>query len=147
MDRPAAFRARFHTDKAIPSRRVRQIIFEVPEEEGIAALSMLNRQGDVWCAIALLEHTPSPEPAKPEEPKLIEVRREYPLSSKVAMTCQEDTFAEFLSHQYKCDDNPAEFVRGYCQVLSRSEIQPGTDAARRWSMLKEKYDEWRRGWR
>jgi hypothetical protein len=84
-----------------------------------------------------------------EKPK---EKRDYSLPQRVAMVCNEPAFARFLEEQedgtegfITNSDQIAMRVREICHVNSRSEILPGTEAARKWDELHGKYLGWQRG--
>lgn len=71
-------------------------------------------------------------------------------AEQAGIRCNEPDFLRFLNHS--CGDqsasiNSAEsaatFVRGYCNVISRSDIKPGTEFGDRWTKLSDKYDSWK----
>jgi hypothetical protein len=145
--------ATFFKFDAVHSKGVYRLTFEIPAHganEAVQALGGLPDPGAVkTVAIALLSLVPNPPRAPVEEPKQIEApRREYPLSSRVAMTCQEQSFKEFLRQRFhdQFNGDPAEFVRWYCDVGSRAEIKPGTDAEGLWNKLHVQYENYQRGW-
>lgn len=73
-----------------------------------------------------------------------------PLSSRVAMTCAEKSFAPFLRsfdpdgfgavEASGCKEPVAQYVREYCGVTSRSDIRPGTPAAALWDTICVEYE-------
>jgi hypothetical protein len=58
-------------------------------------------------------------------------------SAQAGIRCGEPQFWEFAD--VKDADGAARFVRGFCRVASRSEIAPGTEAARLWMHLERDY--------
>jgi hypothetical protein len=96
--------------------------------------------------MALVEIGDDEKPVeKPKE------KRDYSLPQRVAMVCNEPAFEKFLCETEFEDrfmpdkDQVATHVRYLCGVDSRSEILPGTEAARKWDELHGKYLGWQRG--
>jgi hypothetical protein len=80
--------------------------------------------------------------------------KQYSLPQRVAMTCNEPAFCKFVTTEIAgfserdtvmTPDEAAVYVRAHCLVTSRSEILPGTEAAKRWDELSGKYEGWKRG--
>lgn len=149
----AAIRATFADFRLVKGRKCAQLVFELPLEAADAALDTLGGlprpDVDRWCAIARLAEGAKPEraatPAK--EPT---TRAAPSLSQRVAMRCQEPQFRVFLARD--CRDihmldteMAADDVRDFCGVKSRSEILPGTEAARKWEALEAEFFTWRAG--
>lgn len=89
---------------------------------------------------------------KPVEQATPAKRKEYSLPQRVAMTCNEPGFVVFVRDGLGVRglrpvdaDMAAQFVRSHCNVASRSEILPGTEAARKWDELSGRYEGWKRG--
>lgn len=164
MTKPAAFSADYVDLRFVKSRKVAQIIVELPIEQAtafVAAFGAPDPSTGVPVAIARLDATkvaaPPTTPAqgaperdtKPKEP------RRWPELSPAAQAgirCGEPAFMQFLLERYPAqvkaaqepnrfqgDDVPANCVRAICEVASRSEILPDTKAAYRWAMLDDEY--------
>jgi hypothetical protein len=81
-------------------------------------------------------------------------RREMSLPQRVGMLCNDSSFQEwavdFAARRGMSFGNPpagplrrdavASIVRTVCGVQSRSEIQPGTEAAKRWSAILDDFE-------
>jgi hypothetical protein len=73
--------------------------------------------------------------------------KQYSLPQRVGMRCSDLRFRKFLVEQDNNEanyiaydtDRAADSVRVHCGVKSRSEIQPGTEAARKWDALEAKF--------
>ena len=69
-------------------------------------------------------------------------------ASVCAITCQEGAFAKFLREEKdaldSCDNSQAvaAYVRGYCGVESRKELNEPGDKQDRWLKLKAEYEAW-----
>jgi hypothetical protein len=167
MTKAAAFRAEFSDWKLIRTRKVVQIVLEVPVELSGEAYEVLGGMPDpsksVWCAVARLkggdvsegrqaeailgsgvsgrthETSPAPSPAQPGRAKS---------PAQVAgYLCKLPPFWKFLREEcgrhYAIDeDGAAEAVREICGVEHRSEIIHGTDAALYWHDLRSKFRVW-----
>ena len=75
-------------------------------------------------------------------------KRQMKVSNFCAMTCQEGAFIKFIG---EISDVPIEdaqgatnFVRGYCVIESRRELDTNPEANQRWQELRERYDAWLR---
>ncbi len=93
------------------------------------------------------------EPAP--QPKAERVRRKFdelPLPQQVAIRCQDKQFIQFVKETYAGysvishgdSDNAGIvlWVKTVCVVSSRSEIVPGTKAARMWYGIMDDFDQW-----
>ena len=89
-----AIRAAFSDFKTIKTRKVAQLIFEVPIEQSMDALNSLGGvpqfDSEQWVGIA-----PITAEAKPEKPK--KRFNEMPLSQQAAIMCGDQQFVEFLA--------------------------------------------------
>jgi hypothetical protein len=157
MTKAAAFRAEFSDWKLIRTRKVVQIVLEVPVELSGEAYEVLGGMPDpsksIWCAVARLkggdvadteggsqiDTSPAPSPAQPGRAKS---------PAQVAgYLCKLPPFWKFLREEcgrhYAIDeDGAAEAVREICGVEHRSEIIHGTDAALYWHDLRSKFRVW-----
>lgn len=155
--------------KLIRTRDVVQIVIEVPREKAdtaLAALGGLPKPGaEQWVALAPLnpaavEHDRRSQAQPPAEPL---ERKPLSLASKVAITCGELSFANFLrigAHAQRWASwqdhaagwqKPASYadvaalvVRDLCGVTSRSEITAGSGAEGVWRSLEADYHHWQR---
>ncbi|GAA0235721.1 hypothetical protein LNAOJCKE_0903 [Methylorubrum aminovorans] len=135
-----------------------RVVIDVDPAEVPKALAGLNKPG-IPLAIARLtnqaavEHDRSRMAEEPADP-LPAHKLPTPLSSRVAMTCNESSFRDFLSAfdtdgfsavvQSGCVEPVKQYVRDFCDVNSRAEIKPGTPAAQRWETLRAEYEFWQR---
>lgn len=157
MTAPAAIYGDFCTIKHVPTRKVYQLIIEVPVEAAQAVIDTLGLPMDTGIPVALarLKAAPAPEPTKE--------RRQFselPYAQQAAMRCQEADFARFLKamkpklwsdiHYGRMvlpDVACAQAVRAICLVESRSRIEAGTIAGGLWEALEAEYYAWQRGMR
>ncbi len=152
MTAPAAFKATYADLKLIKGRKTAQFVFEVPIELADEAMKVLGGvprpDAETWVGIALLR----PEKAALPEPVPYKERRAFsdlPLPQQVALRCNDKQFWEFVNHQAFGDGASAEtvavYVRKYCEVNSRSEIRPGSYAAKKWKQLDDAFWFFKRG--
>jgi hypothetical protein len=158
MTDKAAISGTYSDFKIIRSRKVAQLIIEVPIEQAqtlITALGLPNPASETWVAVARLQ---SPQEAHTEPSKdrhgssrTQPVHRpfeELPLSQQAALACQDMEFREFLREYYEPNamdaDDAAGAVRDWCSVDSRSQILPGTDAGNAWGRLYNRFLRWKK---
>lgn len=69
-----------------------------------------------------------------------------PLSQQAGIRCEDNAFKGFMIHKFPSMaaiyDNPAEFVREYCSVNSRSELDKDEIAGFQWQQLEADYQSW-----
>jgi hypothetical protein len=166
MTDAAAFQATVHGFRTVPTRGVVSITIEAPIEQH-ARIAEIAEHG-AWVAVARLEQ-PKGGDANTERPKLSPrldnaqpspsrdsnstaagaKLKVYTLPQRVAMVCNEPAFWRFLQeingwggHDLVTEQKAIELVREYCGVSSRSQILPGTEAAKRWDELHARYLLW-----
>jgi hypothetical protein len=139
MSKPAAFSATYSDFKLVKTRKVAQLVFEVPLEAVDAALSVVGGMPDPgaerWFGIAPLKE----EAAK--APKEKKHWRDMPAAQQAAIRCNEPIFRAFLSTKgYDAANNEeaAEAVRDWFGVKSRTEIAPEA-----WRELDGEYLAWK----
>ena len=153
MKPPAAFRASYSDWKLIRTRKVVQIVLEVPVEEADAAYQVLggmpNPAESFWCAVARLQ----PDAAKPAKKK--PEWHELKPSAQISIRCGETAFRAFLAETFPLawgrhfdqDWSPIEkaivFVREHCGVTSRADINSDNpQALDAWERLEWDYHAW-----
>lgn len=158
MTEAAAFRATYSDWKLIRTRKVVQIVLEVPVELAGEAYNVLggmpNSGEEIWCAVARLDLTgkESAEKTQPA-PKDETVRARKPVAADKRLTQQagicagDPVFQEFLYEQNnissKDEETTAMWIRGACGVESRAEIIPGTQAAKLWDEIYGEFLAWK----
>jgi hypothetical protein len=139
-DQPAAIQATFSDVKLIRSRKVCQIILEIPLEQADAALSTLGGipqpHSERWVALARLNGH-APEPKSDKEKQRWENLK---LSMQAGIRCEEKAFQRFLGVELAV--NAADEVRQICGVDSRSGLNDNPAAAERWRDLDRSYQAW-----
>lgn len=172
MADPAAFSATYSDWRLIRSRKVVQIVLEVPLEAADRAYEVLggmpNPAAETWCGVARInpqregsaiaaptahdtDHTepsqPAPVPTTPARASRPFI--EMPYSEQAGMLCNDMSFRKFLrekAHQYNANnaETAKQAVRRYCTVESLTEILPSTEAENRWNLLVSAYRAWER---
>lgn len=157
-----AILATYSDFRLVKSRKVLQIVMEVPIEQATDALNKLgfpDPSGSVWCGIVVLDKqtsrpplpdatTAAPQsgeetaaPSKPRRPF-----HEMPLSAQAGMRRKEPLFWQYLRDNRGFDvdgeDDARDFIRDLCGVTSCSEILPNTRAAGYWLSLERSYQQW-----
>ena len=167
MKPPAAFRASYSDWKLIRTRKIVQIVLEVPVEEADVAYQVLggmpNPAESFWCAVARLQPedfkpqaSPVPLPDKPagRAKRSWEELKPQPRSASVAASnSSEHSCAKhfltrgtgsiirmMISRQSKW---PSYFVREHCGVHSRADINSDNpQALDAWQRLEWDYRAW-----
>lgn len=163
MTNAAIISGELTTMRHVPTRKVYQLIVEIPAEAAAAAFAALGTPGAVdQISVAVARLVDRREPAAPS---LIEKPRtpfaELPLSQQAAMRCAEPEFQRFLHERQGAggvlhlrgdiSDEVAAHVRFLCGVDSRSDIGKGpndrstNDSGFKWRALDAEYYAWQRG--
>jgi hypothetical protein len=172
-EKQAAIIATYSDLKIVKTRGVIQLVFEADlsnQEEVLSVMGGLPVFGkERYFAIAPLVETVIAQmklrdEAKADQDKLklenqdtekpeqeTTLRRQLKMSSRIALVCKEQLFHRFVEAQPGVakpvgELQAAGYVRRYCDVGSRSEIKPGTDAAELAEQLLNEYAAWRAGW-
>ena|SRR5581483_1265781 len=139
MNSAAAIRGTFADFRLIKGRKVAQLVVELPIEEADGALATLGGlprpDREAWVALARLNVTS----VKPTPTKLAMI---------AGMRCEDPIFQRFLIEELGVDapqdgDTAAEFVRRYCRVDSRKQLNLDPDAMDRWRDLDGKFIAWK----
>jgi hypothetical protein len=142
MSHPAAFRATYSDLKFIKTRKIAQIVLEMPLEQAsdfIAAFGAPNPAEEKWVAVArLVDKTPE-EPRQEHEHKNWHALK---LSAQAAIRCDDPLFWQFLVVSDK--KQAVEKVRWACEVKSRAELDRDVSAGSKWEELDEQFIEWKR---
>lgn len=92
---------------------------------------------DEWPVIKASD-VPSDDTAHHKSRRKLE---DLPLSQQIAIRCQDILFQQYVSDEYGRTD-VVEWVRNVCGVKSRSEIKPGTPAAKEWHTIHSDFQTW-----
>ena len=96
-----------------------------------------------------------PGPVSSNEPARVSKSwDELPITSRIAIRCNEVAFQKFLQEEYRGawnlmnegtdTERAAVFVRFKCDVQSRRDIRPGTGSFVNWMALEDQYQAWLR---
>jgi hypothetical protein len=159
-DQPAAIQATFSDVKIIRSRKVCQLVLEIPLEQADAALATLGGipqpQSDCWVAVARLNGVPY-RPTEPvhirgvPEPNPDKEKRRWDdlkLSIQAGIRCEEKAFRTFLTEtetsafEARSVEDAERMVRERCEVDSRKELNLDPEAASRWKDIERSYQAW-----
>ena len=152
MTNTAAFSGSYCDMRFVKSRKVAQIVVEIPIEQAaafVAAFGAPDPAKECPVALARLVAEPKQEASK---------RRfgELPASQQAAMRCNEVGFQKFIVQRLRDAKRPipddesdadraARYVREWCCVDSRSHIKAGRFTGDRWKELDDAYFGWQRG--
>lgn len=153
MSAPAVISGDFSTFRHVQGRKVLQLVIEIPAEQAADVFSTFGYPGSgnpIPVAVARLNPTVSqPETVQKEKRTFSHL----PFPQQAALRCQEpefwrwmnDTLAETFNNRVEGMEQAVSVVRQLCGVESRSEIKPGTEAARTWEGIEAEYYAWQRG--
>lgn len=147
-----AFQATYSDFKLVKTRKVVQIVLEVPVEHANIVLDVLGGMPDPskesWVGVALIR----PDAAKPQpavQPRLAVAKRDWrdvPPSQQAGIRCDEPVFAAFLKENYPDEwhesQEAAECVRLICAVESRSMLNEGAHRVI-WTQLNSQFEAWK----
>jgi hypothetical protein len=148
-----AFRATYSDFKLVKTRKVVQIVLEVPVEQANIVLDVLGGMPDpsreTWVGVAPL----SPSAAKPQpvdQPRPAGAKRDWrdiPPSQQAGIRCEEPIFEQFLKEERKDDwaeaQNARDAVCLICGVSSRSELVSNQKARVIWKQLDDQFQAWK----
>lgn len=137
-DAPAAIKGCFADFKTVKTRKLCQLVIEIPIEEADAALAALGGvprpDAERWVAVARLDFEKAP--VATADPKERRPFHELPMSQQAGIMAEDYNFQKFMRAENNIEC--ASLIRTYCQVDSRSKIVPESKAAERWiSLLRE----------
>lgn len=142
MTKPAAFRATYSDLRFIKTRKVAQIVLEMPLEQAdafLAAFGTPNPAEEKWCAVArLVDHPAEEAQPEPDHHGWHELRP----SAQAAIRCDDPLFWRFIMVNTK--ERAVAAVREACGVKSRSELDKRHDARVLWEHLDGQFIEWKR---
>ena len=139
----AAFKATYSDLRFVKSRKVAQIVLELPLEQAdgfIQAFGTPNPASETWCAIARLAIAQDKTP--PQKIHKTKSWDELRLSQQAAIRCSDEMYRHWLCVD---DEESAKAqVRKACQVDSRAELDTDPDAAGRWHEMEAEFATWKR---
>jgi hypothetical protein len=153
---PSAFSATYSDLKLIRTRKVLQLVFEIPLEQAEMALKILggmpNPAAEIWCAVARLDmnEAVATEGRSANAPAAaLSLMPEKILAQRAGMLCNSVLFWKFIEHISgylpSNEEDAAGYVRKYCCVNSRSSIIAGTPAGDHFEELLNRYAGWKAG--
>lgn len=160
MSQAAAFQATYSDWKLIRTRKVVQIVLEVPVEQAGLAYEVLGgmprTDSEIWCAVARLQQKESaaqPRPSSSDNAPHAggahsKSWHEMTPAQQAGLLCNDPAFANFLRGAFPAlwtgAADCAVIVRKLCQVNSRSELNLDNEAAMKWRGLVSDYRAWMR---
>lgn len=142
MTQPAVFRATYSDLRFVKSRKVAQIVLEMPLESAdafLAAFGTPNPAEEKWCAIARLVEPPLEE-AQPE-PDHKNWHNLRP-SAQAAIRCDDPLFWQFMGAGGHIE--AVRKVREVIGIISRKELDTDNMARSRWEEIDGAFIEWKR---
>lgn len=148
-----AFRATYSDFKLVKTRKVIQIVLEVPVEQSNAVLDVLGGMPDPskesWVGVALIR--PDTSPLQPvDQPRPAGAKRDWrdiPPSQQAGIRCEEPIFEQFLKEGRPDDwaeaQNTRDAVCMICGVTSRSELATNQKARVIWKQLDDQFNAWK----
>jgi hypothetical protein len=144
----AAIKGTFADFKLIKTRKIAQLVIEVPIEQADAALKTLGglprSDAERWCAIALLDTRTFDDQGNFQDPIQKHKRAfcDLPMAAQAGIRSEDLDFQLWIARlpAGKEGENAADAIRIYCGVGSRKEILPGTQAGERWKELLRSYE-------
>ena len=88
------------------------------------------------------ETSPSPELADTSHARAKKAWGDMPYAQQAGILCDDPKFVRFVFERGGPGLQPADYVRKFCDVQSRSEIRSGTKAEQRWNLLVSAYRAW-----
>jgi hypothetical protein len=134
----------------VKTRQVAQLIFEIPLADFDAAYDVLGGLPDSakerWFGIAPISSQVAKETQSDARAGKRDWRELQP-AQQAGIRCDDPIFIAFLKEQHAEDweelQDPADFVRSFCNVSSRSELQTDHKARVLWHQLDEQFLAWR----
>jgi hypothetical protein len=144
MSEAAAIQGDYVDLRFVKSRKVAQVILEIPIETAarfVEAFGTPNPATGVPVALARLntekqEREPKGEPVNSPNPP-----KGGKMCQKAGILCKEGAFQKWSGCDSEIDT--ANFIRTYCGILSRTELDENENAARRFRQLVADYNAWR----
>ena len=148
MTDAAIIKATFSEWRMVKGRKVLQIICEVPlEQQGMVfgALGAPLPDETTWVAIARLREgsaEPTSVPVEPAtEPDMLPPPKPRKSLAQIAgILCSSVAFQKWSGN--KTEEEAAEWLRGHCNVTSRSQLDTNEDAAFAFREIRGDFDAW-----
>lgn len=146
MTDAAIIAATYETYRHVPSRKVVQIVLEVPaegQEALFATIGYPKSNESVWVAVCLLREPSQAEPPAIEHQPEPPLRKPAKLAQLAGIMCNEGAFLRFSGSKDAAE--AANWLRGHCNVTSRADLDTNEDAAIIFRRIRGEYDFWMRG--
>lgn len=147
MDQPAAISGSLVDVRNVGTHKSVRLTIHVPEEYAMRvfdAFGWPTGAKPVAVAVARLVEPSTDKPFKPRS----QVAPEKRLSQQAGIAASDPVFQQFLIETAKAtgksEEVAAEYIRSFCGVTSRKDIQPGTTAENRWNLLQSSFLVWKR---
>lgn len=141
--------------KFVRSRKVAQVVIEMPIEEAtrfLAAFGAPDPSAETWVAIAGLDYRYASKDRFSDAGKKVEddaesekprrQRDDLRPSARAAMLCNETVFQAFLKVQNA--EQAAEKVRRHCGIESRRELDADETKLMMFRAIESRFEEWRK---
>jgi hypothetical protein len=143
MSAPAAFKGTYSDLRFIKSRKVCQVVVEIPIEDGHAFVGTFgtpNPASETWVALARLQSNVTS--IKPKEKQRWD---DLKVSAQASIRCTEPAFQRYmaeLGYVVENEDDAAGVVRELCNVDSRRQLNLDPAAAEKWRQLEREFKLW-----
>jgi len=136
MSAPAAMQGDYVDLRFVKGRKVCQIVIELPIEAGaqfVAAFGTPDPSTTIPVAIARIDTAPTTERKAGGK-----------LAQRAGIICGEGAFKKFIQSEFNAssDCDPAQFLRNYCGVKSRSELDHDRHSSDIFRSLELHYITW-----
>ena len=142
--------ARYATWRPVQTRKLLQLVFEVPLEKQAEVLKYLGAplpDRDIQCAIAILNgeagnntssaDAPSSEnPVSPTKQKFTDL----PLTKQAVLLCKREAFQRYI--QVENEQAAVEWLYDHCRTASRKDILEGTEQGEYFKDLYGRFQDW-----
>lgn len=136
--------------KNVSTHKCVRLSIDVPAELGaqiVKTFGWPTMAEPVAVAVARLNGAATVETKEPEAPKERQKFSRLRPSAQAALLCEKPAFRLFIKEQFvggEIDDDEAAaaFVRTYCNVPSRRDLDREPSAAQLWFGLRDKFDAW-----
>jgi hypothetical protein len=129
--------------KTVKTRSTCQLILELPIEALTDVVALLGAPvpgNEVWVAVARLR----PEAVQQEPEQLEPPRPSKSLAQIAGIICSQQAFWKYINVNSEAE--AADYVRGHCNVSSRSALDSNEDAATAFRTLNTDYKLWLDGY-
>lgn len=134
--------------KTVKSRSVCQLILELPIEALTDVVGLLGAPvpgSEVWVAVARLRQGGAEPVSEPEQPVLEhqpepELPKRKSLAQVAGILCSSKAFQKWSGNATA--DEAAEWLRGHCNITSRSQLDTNEDAAAIFRDMRGDFDAW-----